>query len=278
MPKKPITLTPRDKALLSDIREYGLHPTKRLAANHFPGVQHSTVLRRLRLLESASFIQKVPDLGGAGAAWGLTKAGAKLFPEASKVHFPRFIQEHDLKLAALRLRLEEVGLARAWRPEHEIRAKAVERWGRYSVPEISIPDGLMGVDAKGFREAVAIELELTAKNQQRYQKIFSDYFSKRQLWGFWYVVAKPTIGKQLVTAHKGFSSKSTKPCFFWSLLEEVMADPLRAHAHTLEGTFRVKDLWAAEVPVAAYSPAQGMSTLEGETTAPAHNLTSENNL
>lgn len=273
MKTKPVTLTERDKAVLGDLRQYGLHSTRRLAAAHFPGVQHPTVLRRLRALEAAHYIQKVPDLDGIGAAWGLDKAGGKFFEgEAAKIQFPRSIQEHDLKLTALRIRLEEAGLARSWRPEHEIRAHVAARCGRAHMREKNVPDGLMGVEAKGFREAVAVELELTQKNQDRYRRIFRDYLSKEQLWGFWYVTGSPTIGKQLMTAFENTRYKRSEPYFFWSLLEDVMADPLNAPIHSFEGTFRVGEIWAPESPLHA----QGMGTQEAEPDAPAPELSAEN--
>lgn len=273
MKKRPVTLTERDKAVLGDLRQYGLHSSRRLAAAHFPGVQHPTVLRRLRALEAAHYIQKVPDLDGIGAAWGLDKAGGRFFEEQpAKIHFPRSIQEHDLKLTALRIRLEEAGLARSWRPEHEIRAHVAARCGRAHVQDKNIPDGLMGVEAKGFREAVAVELELTQKNQDRYRRIFRDYFAKEKLWGFWYVTGSPTIGKQLQTSHENTHCKRGEPYFFWSLLEEVMADPLKAPIHGAEGTFRVGEIWAAESP----TPVQGMGIQAAEPEAPAPKLSTEN--
>lgn len=273
MKNKPLALTKRDRGLLEDLRQFGLHSTRHLAARHFPGIQHSTVMRRLRALEAAKHIQRIPDLNGAGNAWALDKAGAKLLvPAAAKINYPRFIQEHDLKLSALRLRLEEAGIAQAWKAEHEIRARVAARCGRDGLKDMNIPDGLMGAEVKGSREAIAIELELTQKNQYRYARIFSDYSSKASIWAFWYVVGSASIAKQLMTADRDTPARKELPYFLWSLLDEVMEDPLNATVNGAQGSFKVKEIW----PPAAHAPAQGMGTQVEEEEAPARELTPEN--
>src|SRR5688500_18690183 len=101
MKEKLMALTRRDRALLGELQQYGLLSTKHLSAEYFPGVLPTTVSRRLRMLEAAGYIQRIPSLEDKGSAWGLGKAGAKeVEPAPAKIHFPRFIQEHDLKLAA----------------------------------------------------------------------------------------------------------------------------------------------------------------------------------
>lgn len=273
-------LTQRDKALLYDLHQYGLHTTRGLASRHFPGVALTTVLRRLRILETNDHIQRITCFEGGGNAWALTKAGAQAFaPAASKVHFPRFILEHDLQLTALRLRLEGCGIARSWRPEHEIRAKVARKYGLGGMKDRTVPDGLMGIEAGGLKESVAVELELSPKNQSRYQRIFREYGSKESLWGFWYVVENPTIGRQLMTAAKDSYHFGNRPYFVWSVLSEVMNDPLNATVRGYKSTQRLGELWmpqAKELPLSpAHLPAQAMSRLEEKNGKEEANLSNE---
>lgn len=266
-------LTKRDKAVLLDLNQYGLHTTRILASRHFPGVALTTVLRRLRVLEAHDYIQRISGLEGGGNAWALTKVAAQAFlPAASKVHFPRFILDHDLKLAALRLRLEGVGVARSWRPEHEIRARVARKHGLEGVKDRVVPDGLMGVEVGGLKETVSVELELSPKNQGRYCRIFRDYATKGSLWGFWYVVGSATIGRQLEKAAKDSWYAGNRPFFFWSVLEDVMRDPLSATVTSMKASHKLSDLW---MPEPAHTPAQRVSREKCENEAENPKLTTE---
>lgn len=63
-----MTLTPRDRALLLDLSKYALHRTRALRDRHFPGVAMTTVLRRLRILEKETYIQRIEGLPNAQVA------------------------------------------------------------------------------------------------------------------------------------------------------------------------------------------------------------------
>mgnify|MGYP003579448786 CR=1 FL=1 len=121
-------LTDRDKKLLLDVTSYALLTTKVIQARYFQNVAMTTVLRRLRMLENHGYIQRIHGLENAQLAWGLASVGAAQFPEKiSKIHFSRSTLDHDLKLMALRLKLEVHGISKSWRPEHEIRALVAKK-------------------------------------------------------------------------------------------------------------------------------------------------------
>lgn len=225
-------ITERDQKLLADIQEYGLLPTKIIAARHFGKVALTTVLRRLRQLEQASYIQRVPGLKNGGHAWGLSRtAGQELNGEPFKWNFPESIVEHDVTLTEVRLKLEEAQIALAWMPEHCIRSRAANHSSRNA----TISDGIMGISTSyGYQVAVAVELELTAKNQARYRKIHEEYSRKRELWAYLYVVRNPTIAKQIVKAIRN-PFLSSGPFFMWCLLGDVLCDPINAKVTAQEG-------------------------------------------
>lgn len=254
-------LTSRDIAFLKDLQSYGLFTTRRLTEKHFKSIAMTTALRRLRALERGGHIQRITGLETGGNAWALTKASAKTFmPKAAKIHFPRFILDHDLKLVDLRLRLEAAGISHSWRPEHEIRANVATKYGLKNIAERIMPDGLMAVEIDGLREAVAVELELFPKKQRRYRRIFADYGAKKNLWGFWYVVQSATIGKQLMRAARESWHRENRPLFLWSLLNDVLADPLNAPVHTYNNTYFLRELWTPKNTTSpAHTPAHGMS-------------------
>lgn len=271
-------LTSRDTEILADIQSYGLHSTRAIASRHFPGVALTTVLRRLRRLEEARYIQRIPILENGSLAWALTRnAVEKLNLESAKVHFPRFTLDHDLKLAGLRRRLEDYGIARTWRPEHEIRARVARRYGREGTTNRLIPDGLMGVEIDGLKETLAIELELHPKNQRRYRRIFAQYRFKENLWGFWYVVANSSLGRQLTRACRESRYLSQPPYFGWSIYDDVMRDPLNAVVRGYKGERRLGDLWTPMLLNSpAHTPAQGLSSFDWKSGTVATNVSSEN--
>lgn len=255
-------LTLRDQRILTEIQSYGLLTTRMIAARHFKDTAMTTVLRRLRLLEHDGLIQRISGLEGGQLAWSLTQKSALRFNSVpSKIHFPRFVLDHDIKLVELRLQLEGVNLVHSWRPEHEIRAKVASRYGVRGISHRTIPDGLMGIENKGFKQTVAIELELSAKNQKRYRSIFWDYSRKKNLWGVWYVVGRKSIATQILTAAKSANYFRGEPYLFWSILDDVLKDPLNAKIFNGGNSYQICEVLK---PVAAHPPAHTMSMQTAE--------------
>ena len=119
----------------------------------------------------------------------------------------------------------------------------------------------MGVEVGGLKESVAVELELSIKNQRRYRRIIRDYGNKKNLWAFWYVVHSQSIARQIAKAAKDSWHRGNQPYFLWSLLNEVMNDPLNATVHSYDSSYRLRELWTpADRNRPAHAPAQGMST------------------
>lgn len=222
-------LTERDNRLLLEIQNYGLLPTKTIAARHFDNAALTTVLRRLRKIEDVGYIKRIDGLENGSHAWCLSPAGASLLDDQpSKTNYPPQILKHDIALMKLRMRLEEIKIAQAWISEHVIRSRMARKRRYYDIREMIVPDGLMGITRTyNYKHAVAVELELTAKNQERYRNIVTEYQRRKAVWMVWYVVARPTIGKQIWKAVKSQRSKYL-PYFTWSVLEDVMTDPLNA--------------------------------------------------
>lgn len=257
-----MVLTERDKRLTSALQSYAILTTRQLATMIFPGIAITTVLRRLRALEDGGYIQRIEGLRSTERAWGVTVGTTNADQERpAKVHFPRHSLDHDLKLTELRIRLEGKGIALSWIPEHEIRAKVARTHGLREAKRKVIPDGIAGVEVQGVKESVAVELELNFKNSKRYWQIFRDYQTKKNLYAVWYVVGSKGIGRHLEKAYK-HCYFSGNPFLFWSVLEDVMRDPIAATIHCAGDTFPVERIFAWKAPEAAHPPAQGVSRPE----------------
>jgi DNA-binding Lrp family transcriptional regulator len=252
-----MVLTERDKRLTSALQSYAILTTRQLAAMIFPSIAITTVLRRLRVLEAGGYIQRIEGLKSTERAWGLTERKDNTDQESpAKVHFPRHSLDHDLKLTELRIRLEGKGIALSWIPEHEVRAKVARAHGFREAKRKVIPDGIAGVEVDGVKESMAVELELNFKNSRRYWQIFQDYQSKKNLYAVWYVVASKGIGRHLEKAYKE-CYPSGNPFLFWSILDDVMSDPIAATIHCAGETFSVEEIFARKEPEPAHPLLKG---------------------
>jgi hypothetical protein len=257
-------LTNRDRNLFALLHSYGFLKTSDLSRLVFTGIRLTTVLRRLRGLETNGFIQRI-DLASRGAvAWAVTEKAAKLVSELPpKKSFRPDLIEHDLKLLEVRLALEAAGVSRSWIPEHEIRHKVFRHHGVRYAGSLLVPDGIMGVETtSGDSKAVAIEVELNFKNSKRYERIFSDYKSRKTLSAVLYVVSDPAIGKAALKAWQSAYRSDSWVEFYWTEFGQLLSDPPSCELYGVNCSTSVMELWKSktEVELGAQGTAHSVST------------------
>jgi DNA-binding Lrp family transcriptional regulator len=239
-----MALTNRDKILLSVLQSYGCLRTSEIAMKVFSGIRTTTVLRRLRRLEERSYIQKICGLESTERLWALTEKTMQSFLEgAAKIHFPKAILEHDSRLSSLRLRLEELKVAESWVPEHEIRRQVATRYGVKEGARKVIPDGLMGTEVDGVKVSIAVELELTNKNQLRYRDILRDYSAKKNVWAVWYVTQSQSTDRQILKAKRSLYLIDDRPRILFSNVDDVTANGLSARIYNGKTESSIRDLF-----------------------------------
>jgi DNA-binding Lrp family transcriptional regulator len=242
-------ITNRDKQLFLKLASHGMLSTKQATTFIFNSITPTTVLRRLRLLEENYFLKRITGLDSHEVLWVLTEKGANTVGvSVPKKNWSKNILEHDYKLLSLRLELEKAGVAKSWIPEHEIRSLIYKKHGLQEGKQKLIPDGLMGT--------VAIELELTLKNQGRIKEIVNRYHEKKELTAVWYIASGQSILKSFFNewkSHQGFS-QSLK--LYGSLIEDVLEDPLNATVFRKGTSCKIRDIWRIQT---AHSPAQSVS-------------------
>jgi hypothetical protein len=174
-----------------------------------------------------------------------------------KRHFAKGLLEHDYQLLSLRLLLEGNGIALSWIPEHELRSKVFQKYGRRDAKHQLIPDGLMGVDVAGKKETVAIEMELTTKNERRYINIFDRYFGLSNTHAVWYIVKNIAQVNQLLRLWNRWSHRNFYGIrFYVSLVDVVMEKGLKAKIYTAKEDKLIDELFR---PVSAHPHALGVS-------------------
>ena len=226
-----MVITNRDILLFKKLSSYGMLSTKQITHNIFQAIAKTTVLRRLRFLEQGHYLKRITGLETEGLLWILTDKGAETASvPLPKRNWSKNMLDHDYKLLCLRLSLEQSGVAKSWIPEHEIRSLIFKKYPIKEAKQKLIPDGLMGVDLNVKRSSVAIELELTLKNQSRINEIVKRYQEKKDLSAVYYFAASNLILKsvrKIWNSHQEFNSTIRLSCF---LLDDVMKNPLIVQA------------------------------------------------
>lgn len=218
-----MVITKRDLELFKKLSNYGMFSTKQVGKLFFDGVALTTVLRRLRALEDKNYLKRITGLKSQELLWVLTPKGAAIAKvTVPKRHWSKNMLEHDFKLLELRLLLEEQGIAKSWISEHTIRSMVVKKHGIRDSKDKVIPDGLMGIEVNGQKMSVAIELELTMKNNRRIREVVRRYGSKYELYGVWYIAPKKFILDGVYRIWSDVQYRFTGTKLFASLLDDVM--------------------------------------------------------
>lgn len=256
-----LNVTARDIKLLRKLSVYGMLSTKQTNVLVFNSIAITTVLRRLRLLESSLYVKRIRGLDSQDVLWVLTEKGALLAEvEVPKRHWSKSLLDHDFKLLQLRLAMEGCGVAHSWHPEHEIRAQIFKNNNFRAAKEKVIPDGLMSIERAGFKESVAVEMELRLKSSKRYDEIFLKYSGNQKITWIWYVAPTKGILKQVLAGWLRVKAVHRVPYLCMSFLDEVMKDPLKARLIGESNQRKLGEFWTqTKSDLAAHPPAQGVS-------------------
>ena len=137
--------------------------------------------------------------------------------------------QHDVLLSEILFHLQKRNILGVWTPEHVLKRKSIGRdlytwnWSRRD-PHPLIPDGLFLTKYDTKRRAIALEVEISQKALQRYEKHFTFYRSKKDLWLVWYVVLSKSFGEKLLCLWRKEKSGWTRCGFSYSTVEEVMRE------------------------------------------------------
>lgn len=243
-------ITSRDIKLFICLSKYGMLSTRQIGAKLFDSIATTTVLRRLRLLESKGYLKRVLGLESHEILWALSgKGSVTASVPLPKRHWSKNMLEHDHSLTSLRLALEGVGVAHSWLPEHEIRSTIFKKHGFRGIKERNVPDGFMGVDVGGKMLSVAIELELTLKNQGRLRKTLRRYLEKDGLYALWYVASTKSILDSVYRQWVFCGGTRSSIKFYASVLSEVLEQPLMARLMGIKPHRLIGETWNVKEPV-----------------------------
>ncbi len=218
-------LQARDKKLLENLYRFGALTTSQVRRLSFDGIAHSTVLRRLRKLESKKIILRLSGLEDGLLCWCLTNEGAEQVGLDRPTEYRnKNLLRHTTTLADVRLALETTGLGEKWTSEMELRREMYDPKG-YQDKDKIIPDGLFVAQVFGQTQMIALELEINLKSRSRYQDLFRQYSRKNTIGLIWYVVDSTPLRDSLLRIWEMTDKYSGAPKFRVSLLDDLISDP-----------------------------------------------------
>lgn len=266
-------LQPRDVQFLKMLLRFGVMSTRQIRDEIFPGVAHTTVLRRLRALESKHYIRRGVTLEDGSQTWSVGSQAILHLGHGYKYSFTNRNEiRHDVLLTSLRLALQSIGLGSTWTSGFEIKTQRRRNQVRERRPS-NVPDGILSEPIKGRVYNFAVELELTQKSIERYKKIFDQYRHK-DIFRIWYFVKHLGIANvldKIVTT----GLRPIEPGRLWiSTVGQFLSNPERANVFDCgsQEMIRLCDIGFTNFkqPLPAHTTSQGVSgSTEGKTSAAA---------
>ena len=153
--------------------------------------------------------------------------------------------DHDYKLLSLRLHLEGNGIVRSWTPEHQIRSMVFRKHGFRGMRDRVIPDGLMSCSIEGEMQSIAVELELTLKNETKLKRVLRHYQEASDLHGVWYIVKTKSMIAPIRKLWNDYRFLNRGAQFFISVYDDEVKRPAQVDAHHLSTQ---KEIITSEMP------------------------------
>ncbi len=245
-------LQARDKEIIASIYKFGVLSTRQIGALFFKGVAHTTVMKRLRLLEEGRFISRGVTLKNGTNTWRLDVGGRRLLGLEDSFKFSnRNTIEHDVLLNDLRLAFEAMNLGLEWTSECVMKAGAFRHDYKKARNKI-IPDGLMAEMMNGKALVIAVELELTQKSHLRYRETFTEYADKNRIDIIWYFIKDKGLVHALKAGWQKQSFRNDRQHIFVSHLNDFFKNKRDSKVFFLKDSRFVSfgelafDVWKSE--------------------------------
>ncbi|MCM0604898.1 MAG: replication-relaxation family protein [Xanthomonadaceae bacterium] len=223
-------LQKRDQNILASLSRYGILSSRQIGELFFKNIRHTTMMKRLRILEEENFILRAKGLPDSQSAWYLGAKGAKAIGVDEPGRYTnQNIVLHEVTLSDVRLVLESIGLGEDFTTETELRRQY--EWRRDDPENATrvIPDGVFVAKASNRDHVVALEIELQPKNHARLHKIFTEYAKMSAFARVFYVVANKEIANLVLREWNKVRHFDRGPHIFLCLLDELKSEKDKAN-------------------------------------------------
>lgn len=266
---KNIKLQHRDLKILAYIDSQNFAQVSEIYEKFFTSKKGSAYhYKRLKKLEEAQLIEKIMGLNGHTAGYSLIKKGYQALGVNNSYELPikaqanRFIRSynHDCLVHKVKNILLTSNLVSGFIPEKKLSAQLLRNTkirSEYKKGD-KIPDGFFTLNLSGERQSVALEVELSLKSKERYEKIFT----KHSLTKYWntvfYVVKDEPLRQKLLSylaeiKEKVFLLRTHKEQndIYFALVDEVLNKKLLADFIDKDVRFNLHDLEKKEAEESA---------------------------
>lgn len=215
-------LQSRDQEILLKLSRYGILSSKQISELFFKNIRHTTMMRRLRMLEKENFILRAKGLPDSMSAWYLGAKGAKVIGAS---HPSRYSNQniilHEVSLSEVRLVLESMGIGEDFTTENDLRREY--QWRRDDPANANrvIPDGIFVAMKNGNPQMVALEVEIQPKNWSRLNKIFTEYSKMSSIAKVFYIAGSDAIANLVIREWSKIRPSAHSPNLFVCFLDEL---------------------------------------------------------
>lgn len=225
--KQKIILTQRDREILLFLWKWKLVSTATICHGfYYQPLSPRHAYRRLVELELGKYIKRSP-IAGLGTAWSLGNKGYHLvkgdLPEHTFAGRKSTSLEHDVIVSGIHigplangtLKVKTFSDTELW----NISPGQYPEW----VPRNSArrPDGYWRVEIGGKSYTIALEVELTKKSKENYERYARFYNSNKLIFRVIWVVKRPSIGERILSIFEE-CNKERAPIHNFVLLEDVI--------------------------------------------------------
>jgi len=237
-------LQPRDRNLLYSLFHFGILSSTQIQDIYFKGITHTTMMKRLRLLESERMILRVMGLPKSECAWSLSLKGANAIEaESPNLYTNQNTIVHEVELTGVRIAFEKLGLGKEFTNEMTLRRGERESEASKLTTKTTVPDGIFIAEMMDGFGAVAVEVELHPKNHARYEKVFRDYAQKTSLNYVWYLVSEPGIGNTVISLWRKVERYKDSPKLIVSLISELKSKTADTPVYSLTSKKKLSEIF-----------------------------------
>jgi hypothetical protein len=181
---RKVVLTERDLAVMTQIATQRFVSASEIAHLWSSSPKNKNHYVRLRELTQAGFVEPLVGDDGHRLGYRLTRRGIEMLPsEDLKIKARDYRSftyrssfDHDVLLQRVRNVIEASPLVSGYLPEHEVRKRLSEKYGRKERKDqgYKVPDALFNLRTSTRTMRVALELEISRKSESRYRKMFRE--------------------------------------------------------------------------------------------------------
>lgn len=243
-----VILTGRDQKFLETLSDYSLLSTGQIRELIFKNIHKSAAHRRLRKLRKKRIIERIARTDFGEWVWTLGEKGRAHFG-VKKLKINRNSLTHDLLCNDVRIKLEELKIARHFKSSFNLREKVSEKTNPRDRTLDQIPDWICMMGFNSGKRLTSIEVELNYKGKRRMDKVFDTYWRKKEIEKIVYFVSTLSMGKKMLELVKEYKSLKGETWFMFVTIDDFLKFEMESNVYFLGGKIKLNKISPVLSPV-----------------------------